>query len=62
MVLVYMGGHVSGGHYNPAVSFAAAIRGALKWKDLVPYMLAQFLGGGLAAFLVTSTIFKRNSI
>ena len=53
MVLVYMGGHVSGGHYNPAVSFAAAIRGALKWKDFVPYMLAQFLGGGLAAFLVT---------
>ena len=53
MVMVYAGGHVSGGHYNPAVSLAASIRGALPWRDLVPYWLAQLIGGALAALLVT---------
>lgn len=48
MVCVYAGGHVSGGHYNPAVSFAAAIRGALEWKQLVPYWIFQLLGAGAA--------------
>lgn len=52
MVMVYAGGHVSGGHYNPAVSMAAAIRGALQWRDIAPYWLAQFAGGALAALLV----------
>lgn len=52
MVMVYAGGHVSGGHYNPAVSLAAAIRGALSWKDLIPYIIAQAIGGVLAALLV----------
>ncbi len=52
MVMVYAGGHVSGGHYNPAVSFAAAIRGALEWKDFIPYIIAQFIAGALAAMLV----------
>lgn len=51
MVMVYAGGHVSGGHYNPAVSLAAAIRGALAWKQVIPYWIAQCLGGSLAAFL-----------
>lgn len=50
MVMVYMGGHISGGHYNPAVSLAATIRGALDAKDLVPYWAAQVLGS-IAAFL-----------
>ncbi len=52
MVMVYAGGHVSGGHYNPAVSLAAAIRGALNWIDFIPYIISQFIGGVLAAFLV----------
>ena len=51
MVLVYAGGHVSGGHYNPAVSLAAAIRGALEWKQLIPYWIAQMAGGAAAAVL-----------
>lgn len=53
MVMVYAGGHVSGGHYNPAVSLAAAIRGALPWKDFGPYIIAQFIGGVLAALLAS---------
>ena len=51
MVMVYAGGNVSGGHYNPAVSLAAAIRGALAWRDFAPYIISQFIGGALAALL-----------
>jgi len=50
MVMVYAGGHISGGHYNPAVSLACAIRGALEWKQFIPYVLAQVLGGVLAVY------------
>lgn len=50
MVMVYAGGHVSGGHYNPAVSLAAAVRGALEWKNVLPYWIAQILGGIVAAY------------
>ena len=51
MLLVYMGRHISGGHYNPAVSLSCAIRGALKWKDFPAYMASQFVGGALGALL-----------
>ena len=53
MIMVYAGGHISGGHYNPAVSFAAAIRGALEWKQVLPYWIFQVLGAGAAAYLVS---------
>ena len=52
MVMVYAGGPISGGHYNPSVSLAAWIRGALPTKELVPYWVAQFVGAVLAAFLI----------
>ena len=52
MVMVYAGGHISGGHYNPAVSLAAAIRGALPCRDLIPYWVAQVVGAICAAYLV----------
>ena len=51
MIMVYAGGHISGGHYNPAVSFAAALRGALEWKQLVPYWIFQFIGAACAELL-----------
>lgn len=51
-VMIYAGGHVSGAHYNPAVSLAAAIRGALEWKDILPYWIAQLAGGAIAALAV----------
>lgn len=53
MVMVYAGGYVSGGHYNPAVSLAAAVRGALEWKQWIPYALFQVAGGALAAYVAT---------
>jgi aquaporin Z len=56
MVFVYAGGHISGGHYNPAVSLAVYLRGRLSREDLVRYWLAQFAGAliaaGLAVFVV----------
>ena len=51
-VMVYMGGHVSGGHYNPAVSIAIMVRGRLDRGDLAPYIVAQVAGATVAALLV----------
>ena len=47
MVMVYMGGHISGGHYNPAVTVAVRLRGAMEPSDFLPYILAQCLGGDI---------------
>jgi aquaporin Z len=52
MIMVYMGGHISGGHYNPAVSLAAMLRGKLASSDLGPYIVAQLLGAVVASLLV----------
>src|SRR5258705_12953463 len=53
MVMVYAGGHISGGHYNPAVTLGIYIRGKLQSVDVVPYWIAQLAGAALAAFLVS---------
>ena len=55
MVMVYMGGHVSGAHYNPAVSLAVWMRGKLETKDLLPYWGAQIVGALLAGVVVMAT-------
>ncbi len=52
MVMVFMGGHVSGAHYNPAVSIACAMRGKLPWSEVPPYIAAQLLGAVAAALTV----------
>ncbi|MFN8654185.1 MAG: aquaporin [Gemmatimonadales bacterium] len=52
MIMVYMGGHVSGGHYNPAVTLALTMRGKHPSAELVPYMVAQVLGAIVAGLLV----------
>ena len=52
MIMVYMGGHISGGHYNPAVTLAATMRGKLPASELVPYMVSQILGAIVASLLV----------
>ncbi|WP_303372856.1 MIP/aquaporin family protein [Ornithinimicrobium sp.] len=51
MVLVYAVGHISGGHLNPAVSLAVFIRGRLSAVDLGGYVVAQLVGGALAALV-----------
>ena len=49
MVMVYAGGHISGAHFNPAVTLAALVRGAISGMDAAAYVAAQVLGGLLAA-------------
>lgn len=58
MVMVYMGGHVSGAHYNPAVTLALTAAGKSPVKNLVPYMLAQVAGAAVAALAVRAMLGK----
>lgn len=51
MVLVYMGGHVSGAHYNPAVTFAVFLRGKISGGEALSYVAAQILGGTAGAYI-----------
>jgi aquaporin Z len=48
----YALGHLSGAHFNPAVSLGLAVAGRFAWKDLLPYVVVQVLGGVAAAFLL----------
>ena len=50
MVMVYMGWHVSGAHYNPVVTMVLVVRGDFPLSDVPGYLAAQFLGAGAAAF------------
>lgn len=50
MAMIYAGGHISGGHYNPAVTLAVTMRGRCSPADVGPYIGAQILGAALAAF------------
>jgi aquaporin Z len=52
LVAAYAVGHISGGHFNPAVSLGAAAAGRMKWADVGPYVIAQILGGLLASLLI----------
>ena len=51
MVMVYMGGHISGAHYNPAVTLAILIRGKIGMKDAAIYMVTQIVAAFAAAML-----------
>ena len=44
MAMVYMGGHISGAHYNPAVTLAVWMRGKIRADEAVPYMVVQLVG------------------
>ena len=50
--LVYMGGHISGAHYNPAVSIAFVLRGGLGRDELLPYIASQLAGAIAAAIAI----------
>jgi aquaporin Z len=52
MVMIYAGGHVSGAHYNPAVTIGVFLRGRCPAADVVPYWIAQFAGSLAAASFV----------
>jgi aquaporin Z len=52
MVMIYAGGHISGAHFNPAVTLAMMIRGKATLKEAIPYWIAQFLAAIAAAVIV----------
>jgi len=52
MVMIYAGGHISGGHYNPAVTLGVWLRGRCATADVVPYWVAQVVGAIIASFVL----------
>ncbi|MFM9378495.1 aquaporin Z [Gordonia sp. VNK21] len=57
LTMVYAVGHISGGHFNPAVSLGAAVAGRIAWKDVPGYWISQVVGGllaGGAIYLIAS--------
>ncbi|MBB5222568.1 aquaporin Z [Amaricoccus macauensis] len=52
LTMVYAVGPISGGHFNPAVSLGLAIGGRFSWGELIPYWIAQVLGGFVAALIL----------
>jgi len=51
MVMIFAGGHISGAHYNPAVTVAVLTRGKISGADAVAYIIVQLIGAALAALL-----------
>lgn len=49
MVMVYMGGNISGAHYNPAVTLGVLVRGKIMMKDAIMYWVFQLMGAFTAA-------------
>ena len=57
MCMVYAVGHISGGHFNPAVTIGSALAGRLEWKAVLPYIVTQIVAAsvaGLALFVIAS--------
>src|SRR5215813_8835229 len=52
MVMIFAGGHISGAHFNPAVTLGVWLRGKCETKDVAPYLIFQIIGATLAAFAV----------
>ena len=55
VTMAYAVGHISGGHFNPAISLGAAVSGRLPWKDLPGYWISQVVGGlcaGIALLVI----------
>jgi aquaporin Z len=52
MVMIFAGGHISGGHFNPAVTLGVWLRGKCEAKDVARYMIFQIMGAVLVALVV----------
>jgi aquaporin Z len=58
MVMVYAGGHISGAHFNPAVTLAIFVRGRCEAKQVIPYWIAQLAGAVVAALVTVFLVAK----
>lgn len=52
LVMAYAVGPISGGHFNPAVTFGLAMAKRTPWRDVIPYIVAQIFGAVTAAFII----------
>src|SRR3954447_9539046 len=49
LTMAYAVGHISGGHFNPAVTIGLAVAKRFAWKDALPYIVTQVVAGTAAA-------------
>ncbi|MER5531443.1 aquaporin [Streptomyces sp. NPDC002677] len=56
MVMIYAGGHISGGHYNPAVTLAALVRHRIGVRDAAAYVVAQVVAGIVAGLIARAVV------
>ena len=56
MVMIYAGGHISGGHYNPAVTMAVLVRRRISIGDAVGYWIAQIVAGIVAGAVARAIV------
>jgi aquaporin Z len=61
LAAISIGGHASGGHFNPAVTLAALFDGRVTWQSAIGYVVAQLIGG-LAASLAVSAATSRDAV
>ncbi|GAA2557079.1 aquaporin Z [Neomicrococcus aestuarii] len=57
LIMAYAVGHISGGHFNPAVTVGTALAGRTPWKDVAPYIITQIIAAsvaGAALFTIAS--------
>ena len=52
VTMAYAVGHISGGHFNPAVTIAFSVAKLFKWAEVIPYIVAQLTGAFLASLLM----------
>ena len=62
MVMIYGVGHISGAHFNPAVTVAIWLRGACEKGDVAPYIAVQIIAGALAALASENILFAETSV
>src|SRR2546428_10392819 len=62
MVMVFAGGHISGAHYNPAVTLGVLIRGKLKAADVIPYWIAQCVAAAGSGFVLREIFRARGAV
>lgn len=65
LTMAYAVGGISGGHFNPAVTLGLAIAGRAEWKEVIPYWVAQVIGGLIAAsvlYVIVSNVTPFNGV
>lgn len=58
-LVAFLGGGISGGHYNPAVTFMFFVKDQISLRDALAYVVVQLLGGASAFFLYDTLVTKR---